>query len=232
MTLLLLAAELVILYLLAQRLTQALFDLVVLLTKSRTVGITFITLVSFPGTVVHELSHLFTAEILGVHTGKLTLIPEGITTDEIKAGSVMIAQTDPFRRYFIGLAPVFTGLVAVGALSYILMNPATLPFQSWIISVIVIYLLTSVANAMFSSNEDLKGFVPFAITLLLVVTAAYLAGLRIGITGVALSFTTELLDGLTKSMGIVLGLNVAGLILTNLLMFAAAKLTRQKIIRR
>ena len=116
--LLLLFAELFFLFFLSQRLTQSVFDLCILLFRSRSVAITIITIINFPGTVIHELSHLFTAEILGVRTGKLTLVPDFIQKDQIKAGSVMIAATDPFRRYLIGLAPMVTGLVAISALSY------------------------------------------------------------------------------------------------------------------
>src|SRR3989337_2674203 len=94
-----LAAELIALYVLSQSLTQAVFELTVLVFRARSVGITIVTLLTFPGTVVHELSHLFTAEVLGVRTGKLTLVPENIREEEVKAGSVMIADTDPFRRY-------------------------------------------------------------------------------------------------------------------------------------
>ena len=108
----LLLGELIGLYLLSQTLIQAVYDLTMLITRSRAAGVTVVSLLTFPGTVVHELSHLFTAEVLGVHTGKLTLVPENIQEADVKAGSVMIAQSDPFRRYIIGLAPIFPGSCA------------------------------------------------------------------------------------------------------------------------
>ena len=210
---LLLIGELIILYAVSSRLTQALYDLVVLLTRSRTIGITALTLILFPGTVIHELAHLFTAEVLGVHTGKLTLVPEGLETDEIKTGSVMIAHSGPFRRYLIGLAPMVVGLIALTALAYFI------DWSEWFtwLNLLLVYLLFAVSNAMFSSSEDLKGFVPFALTLIIMVSAAYFAGLRIGLTGTALDLVTRILEGLTKSLGIVLGINVAGLILLRII---------------
>lgn len=225
--LLLLTAELFLLFFISQWLTQSLFDLCILLFRARAVAITIITILNFPGTVIHELSHLFTAEVLGVRTGKLTLVPESIQTDEIKAGSVMIAASDPFRRYLIGLAPIVTGMVAVSALSYSLF---TIPYSLFTYG--IMYLLLTVSNAMFSSTEDLKGFLPFIITLGIMAGAAYVAGFRVGITGPALSVTTRILDALTKSLGIVLALNIVGIILTKGLIALTEKLTRRKIYRR
>lgn len=214
MILLLLFGELTILYVLAGALTQAGFELLIRITRSRTIAVTVVTLIVFPGTVIHELSHLFTAEILGVKTGKLSLVPENIREDEIKAGSVMIAHSDPFRRYLIGLAPIVVGMVTVTALSYML----SLYWGNWGVwgNMGGIYLLLSVSNSMFSSREDMKGFIPFAITLAIMIAAAYVAGLRIGLTGTALSLTITILDALTKSLGLVLGINIAGLFLIKL----------------
>jgi len=231
--LLLLFAELFFLFFLSQWLTQGTYDLCILLFRSRSVGITIITILNFPGTVIHELSHLFTAEVLGVHTGKLTLVPDNIQSNEVKAGSVMIAASDPFRRYLIGLAPIFTGMIAITALSYALFQyvPQWGDWTNWGY-VGGIYLLLAVSNAMFSSAEDLKGFIPFIITLGLMAGAAYVAGFRVGITGPALSVSTQILDALTKSLGIVLALNIIGIILTKGLILLTEKLTRRKILRR
>ncbi|OGG35695.1 hypothetical protein A2363_04220 [Candidatus Gottesmanbacteria bacterium RIFOXYB1_FULL_47_11] len=216
---LLLIGELITLYAVSGRLTQALYDLVVRLTRSRTIGVTALTLLMFPGTVIHELAHLFTAEILGVRTGKLTLVPEAIAQDpstmlgtEIRTGSVMIGHSDPFRRYLIGLAPMLVGLIALTALAYFI------DWSQWFswLNLLLVYLLFAVSNAMFSSSEDLKGFVPFALTLIIMVSAAYFAGLRIGLTGTALDLVTRILEGLTKSLGVVLGINVGSLLLIRL----------------
>ncbi len=227
--LLLLVAELFVLFLLSQRLTQSVFNLSLLVFRARSVAITIITVLNFPGTVIHELSHLFTAEILGVRTGKLTLVPENIQSDEVKAGSVMIAQSDPFRRYFIGLAPMVTGLVAISILSYFLLQQMTSVTP---LTILYLYLLLAVSNAMFSSAEDLKGFIPFIVTLGIMAAAAYFAGFRIGITGTAQTVSTQILDSLTKSLGIVLVLNITGIILIKGLMVLTEKITHRKLIRR
>lgn len=241
MMLLLLAAELIVLYILSQSLTQGLFDVLILLFGSRTVGVTIISILTFPGTVIHELAHLFTAEILGVRTGKLTLIPEGINTEEVKTGSVMIADTDPFRRYMIGLAPLFVGMVAVTAISYFIpvlwmqVTQSTVVWYSdppFYYLLITIYCLLAISNSMFSSKEDLKGFIPFIIALSAMIAAAYYAGLRIGLTGGLLMFVNRILDALVKSLAVVLAFNLAGFILTKGLMLLTQKATHRRLIRK
>lgn len=229
MTLLLLLGELLGLYIVSQGLTQAIYNLIILLTRSRLVGITVVSILTFPGTVIHELAHLFTAEVLGVHTGKLTLVPEGLNSEDVRTGSVMISQSDPFRRYAIGLAPIFVGLIAVTALSYLLSQQFNV---STILTVVYLYLLLAVSNSMFSSKEDLKGFLPFLIALAAMIAAAYFAGLRIGVTGALLGFVSQILDALTRSLGIVLGINIVGFIAAKGLVLLTQKLTHRRLIRR
>lgn len=229
MTLAILALELIALYILASSLTQAIYDLTILLTRSRPVGITVVSLVTFPGTVVHELAHLFTAEILGVHTGKLTLVPEGLDSNDVKTGSVMVADSDPFRRYAIGLAPLLVGMIVISALSYLIsLQPVSI---TWI-TVLYFYLLLAVSNSMFSSREDLKGFIPFAIALGAVIGAIYVAGLRIGLTGTLLTVVVSIVTGLTKSLGIVLAVNFTGFAVIKGLILLTQKLTHRRLIHR
>ncbi len=216
-------AELLILYLLASRLTQALYDLTVLLTRSRAVAVTVVTLLTFPGTVIHELSHLFTAEILGVRTGKLTLVPENVREEEVKTGSVMVAASDPFRRYAIGLAPMVWGAGAITAIAYFIAQQS----GNAAILAVLYYFLFAVSNSMFSSAEDLKGFIPFILALTILIAAAYIAGIRVGLTGPILTFVTKILDALTKGLGVVLTLNVIGLFLVNVLIALTRRLTHR-----
>lgn len=240
MTLLLLVAELIGLYILSQGLTQGLFELTILIFRSRTIGVTIISALTFPGTVIHELAHLFTAEILGVHTGKLTLIPESIDAEEVKTGSVMISETDPFRRYIIGLAPLFVGILAVTAISYFIptlwaqiLTPSSVWYSnpSFYYLLITIYCLLAISNSMFSSKEDLKGFIPFLISLLVIIAIGYFAGLRIGLTGGLLDFASKILDALVKSLGVVLAINIGGFVLIKGITSLTQKLTRRRIIR-
>ena len=85
---------------------QAVF---LLLTHSVEVSIAFFSLLFFPGVLVHELSHFFMAKILGVKTGKISLIPRADRKGYLRMGYVETAKTDPFRDTMIGIAPLITG---------------------------------------------------------------------------------------------------------------------------
>lgn len=193
--------ELFILYFLSRWLTTSLFTLFLLLFRSRPVAITIILLLQFPGTVIHELAHLFTAEILRVPTGKLTLVPESIREENIRSGSVAIAQTDPFRRYAIGLAPLFAGMLVLAATSYFL--PQTM---DWLY-ILLLYLLFAVSNTMFSSPEDVKGFWPFAVTLAIFLTTGYMLGLRFSLPYDTTVIINRIIERLIDSLGVVLIIN-------------------------
>lgn len=214
MAVLLLFAELTLLYFLSRRLIQAIYRLMVTITHSRTVAIWMVTIIFFPGTVVHELAHLFVAEILRVRTGKLTLVPESLEEAEIRTGSVAIAQTDPLRRTLIGLAPTYVGMGVLSALSYFLqINNIT------IITIILFYIMFAVSNSMFSSKEDMRGVIPFAITVALFLAAGYVAGFRAGLTGELLNTIILIIETLVRSLGVVIGVNLAGLAATSLLLW-------------
>lgn len=226
MIFLLLFAELLVLYFFSRWVTTQLFDLFFLIFRSRTVAIAITLVLQFPGTVVHELAHLFTAEILGVRTGKLSFEPESLRGANITSGSVMIAETDPFRRYTIGLAPIFIGIIMLATLSYFLSQP----YDNVLLTALLFYLLFAVSNTMFSSPQDLKGFLPFVAVIAVFVAAFYFIGIRIAITGVVLTTITNIVTTLVYSLGIVLGINAVLLIIALFITYLLTKIFHVRII--
>lgn len=232
MIILLLLAELVVLFFISRSVTQLIYGVFLLIFRHRSVAISLTTVLFFPGTVVHELAHLFTAEVMGVRTGKLSLVPENLEEEEVTAGSVQIAKSDPFRRYAIGFAPLFVGMVAIAALSYWLMMvivDVTSAVNKGMFFLIA-YLLFVISNSMFSSREDLRGFVGFAVAIGLMATAGYIAGIRIGLTPSTVMFINRILDGLVKSTGLVLAVNVILLLTIRVLLEVTGKLLHRKFI--
>lgn len=213
-TLILLTLELICLFFLSRRVIQTIFNLFYVLFRSRPVGISVISLIFFPGTVIHELSHMFVAEILGVRTGHLTLVPESLESTDIRTGSVAIAQTDPFRRTLIGLSPLLVGILALTTLSYI---HATQFVNNITVTIIYYYLIFSLSNSMFSSKEDLRGVWPVLGLFALVGAAAYVAGFRLGLTGQVLTITETMLEATFRSLTLVLALNLIILLLFSIL---------------
>ena len=214
MTIVYLTFELIGLYLLSRWLTQTLYGLFHALFRTRSISVSLVTLLLFPGTVVHELSHLFTAEILGVRTGKLTLVPEGIQHEEIQTGSVAIAKTGPFRRSVIGLAPLIVGMLAVATLTYLYANDVFV--KNNIVITLYYYLLFSISNSMFPSAVDMAGVWQLMVTILIIAIGAGIAGFRI-VLPESPAFITTLVNNLTGSLGIVLAVNGIVLLFSRIL---------------
>lgn len=233
--------ELLILYILTRRLTQNLYVATFLLTKSREVSVGFLSLLFFPGTVIHELSHMFVAEILGVRTGGLTLVPEGIENTSVRTGSVSIARTDPLRRAVIGVAPIFVGLASLLTIVYFLpglWEQTLLDFQNSIAFsnyalyalVFVLYSLFAISNSMFSSPEDMEGFWPVAIVVGIVFGALYFAGIQISFTPDVAIKIDRFVTSIAKDFGGIVGLNIAILGLSKLLIFGVEKFTGRTVL--
>jgi hypothetical protein len=234
--------ELAGLFFLSRKVTDSIYLVSYLLTRSRTFGIWVLTILLFPGTVTHELAHLFSAGILGVPAGKLTLIPESFRGENITMGSVSIAHTDPFRRYMIGLAPIGSGTVILTTLAYFF-NPLILkiydsvrtggPVDSvnLIITLGIFYLLFSVSNAMFSSPEDVKGLTWFILVLgLIAVTIILISGISVNLNNITVPPVIDrLFMLLSQAVGLVMAVNIFILAFFSLLSAIIQKILRVRV---
>lgn len=152
-------------------------------TGSRSATIYILAILFLPGTILHELAHLFSAGVLFVPVGELEVVPE-IRGEEVKFGSVQIGQTDPLRRLLIGAAPVIVGTGVI--LSILAFAPGifdqTTPF--WMAGGIL-YLIFAITNTMFSSKKDLEGALAFLGALAIV---AIIAVIVLKVTGYSPTF--------------------------------------------
>lgn len=172
-------AELLLLFLLSRSLTSAMAKFFYALTRSRGFTINILAVIFLPGTILHELAHLFVAGMMFVPVGRVEILPV-IDGDEVRLGSAEIGQTDMFRRTVIGMAPIIVGLlVMVGTLwlSYGNLSKETPVWQV----LAILYVIFQVGNSMFSSKKDMEGAVALLVALLVILTAAiiviYLTGL-------------------------------------------------------
>lgn len=224
------------LWLLSNLLTQTLYVTLFVLFRNRSIAISLVTIIFFPGTVVHELAHLFTAEILRVKTGKISLAPDTIEDPEIKMGSVAIAQTDPIRRTLIGTAPFWWGIINLTALAYVFYpfaaKVAESPITQWTnlqefyIALGLIYLIFVISNSMYPSRSDLKGIWVVAITVVLCVGAAIIAGFRFSLTGQSLELFTQIIHHLMRSVGLVFVVNCIVLLILSIPLWIARGILR------
>ncbi len=148
--------QLVILYFTSRHLINVLFHVLYKLTKSRKASFYILSFLFLPGTFVHEFSHLLSAIITFVPVGKFSLWPEIDEEGGVKLGSVAIAHTDPFRRTFIGIAPIVFGTLILLGVVFYFEQIQTLFVNPSLAYVVIGYSVFVISNTMFSSKKDLE----------------------------------------------------------------------------
>lgn len=147
---LLLIAQLIILFFITKITLRELFFLFHRLFRSQTLSNIAIAILFFPGTVVHELAHFFTAVVIFLKVRELQLLPEW-DHKSIKLGHVAYERKDPLRGFIVGIAPLFVG---IAVLFFILLS-FPLPASTAEITLLVGYLIFAISSTMFSSPQDL-----------------------------------------------------------------------------
>ncbi|MFN2152928.1 MAG: hypothetical protein ACK2T5_15090, partial [Anaerolineales bacterium] len=84
-----------------------------LLTRRADLAVALFSLLFFPGVLLHESSHYLMAKILGVPTGRVSLIPQSIEGNRLRLGFVETGKTDILRDALIGTAPLLVGGIFV-----------------------------------------------------------------------------------------------------------------------
>lgn len=147
---LILILQLLVLFLLAQVLHRQLGHLLVRLVRSQKWAVALLASLFWPGTLIHELSHLLTARLLLVPAGGLTLIPQ-IKPDRIVMGQVVVPRVDPIRMFLIAIAPFLIGLSLLFGLLYWYAQQTAL---SWLATALCYYLIIQLSNTFFLSPAD------------------------------------------------------------------------------
>jgi hypothetical protein len=169
---------------------QAVF---LLLMRRANLALIIFSILFLPGVFLHELSHYLMARLLGVKTGKFSLVPQVTSDGHLQLGFVETARADFFRDALIGLAPLLTGgvtiaLIGVYRLGFVnlfnlaaqthwfdfyqaLMHlPAQPDFWMWF------YLAFAVSSTMLPSASDRQAWFPLILVLIILLGIAVLAG--------------------------------------------------------
>lgn len=85
---------------------QAVF---LLITRHKEISLALFSLLFFPGVLLHELSHYVVARLLGVRTGRFSLLPTPMPDGRLRLGFVETASVDFIRDALIGAAPLISG---------------------------------------------------------------------------------------------------------------------------
>lgn len=169
---------------------QAIF---LLITRNPNVTIGIFSLLFLPGVFLHELSHFLMAKILGVPTGKFSLLPQVMPDGRVQLGYVEAASADILRDSLVGVAPLISGIVFIAIAANIPMHltilwdtlrnfqwslflgglqalPTVPDFGVWF------YATFAVSTTMMPSESDRHAWLPLGIVSALLLTLAILAG--------------------------------------------------------
>jgi len=166
-----------------QRTLQKEIQLVFLyLTRRVDLSITLFSVLFFPGVLLHEGSHFLTARILGVSTGRFSLLPRPADNGKLRLGYVETAPTDWFRDALIGTAPLISGGMFVGyvgivqlgllSLAQVLLNQGLEAFYQTLNAALSrsdfwlwFYLALVVSSTMLPSASDRQAWLPLGVIL-------------------------------------------------------------------
>ncbi len=94
---------------------QAVF---LILSRDSRVTMTIFQLIFLPGVFLHEASHFVMAKILGVPTGRFSILPRPLPNGRLQLGYVETARSDIVRDSLIGAAPLITGTILVAYIAF------------------------------------------------------------------------------------------------------------------
>lgn len=200
-----------------------------ILTGNPKVGVYLYSLFFLPGTILHELSHWLMAEILQVPTGKFEVLPdlEGSVKGEERLGYVMTGKTGPFRGFLIGFAPLFTGIMMLIILGYVLNNLwGTAP---WWQLVLTVYGLIVVGNSMIVSGADRRNWPLIAILGAVVIVLFW--RLDLSLSPELLTLFSQILIRINQALGLTIGLNLAMIVGSYAVRRGLERVTKKRIVR-
>jgi hypothetical protein len=162
-----------------QREIQSIF---LLITHQPEISLALFSLMFFPGVLLHESSHFLMAHLLGVRTGRFSLIPKKLDNGRLQLGYVETASTDFFRDALIGAAPLFAGGLFVGFIGVSQLEFNTLweslvqsqatSFRLTLTSImnqpdfwLWFYLVFTVSSTMMPSSSDRKAWLPLMLVI-------------------------------------------------------------------
>jgi hypothetical protein len=169
---------------------QAVF---LILTRRPGMTQTIFALIFLPGVFLHELSHFLAAKLLGVETGKFSLIPQAQPNGKLRLGYVETASGGFIRDALIGAAPLVTGSLCVALVAIYLLRLLPLwdfihlaewsGFWSGLLAVpkapdfwLWFYLTFTISSTMMPSASDRHAWLPLGLLACVLFGIAILAG--------------------------------------------------------
>jgi len=205
----------VLLLLLKRWMSQHLQGVTLLLSGNNETAALLYYLILLPGILLHELSHVLAAELVGVETTRISLRPTAARGGRVRLGSVTVKPSDPLRESWIGLAPLLTGTTVILVLARWRFGIEALPAlrpdtllqlfasclqtpDAWL----WLYLIFAISNAMLPSESDRRPWLPVVLFLGLVVVVFYASGFSPQIPAALRQWTLAAVTHLALSFGL------------------------------
>ncbi len=155
-----------------------------LIFRDPDIALVMYSIVMLPGVLLHEGSHWVMATLLGVRTGRFSILPERMPDGALRLGYVETVKVDFLREALIGVAPLVAGAGAIIFMGYerlgvgpvgealtrgdglamvegIRATTAAPDFWLWL------YAIFTVSNSMLPSVSDRRTWLPSAALLAL-----------------------------------------------------------------
>ena len=193
----------------------------VLLILTRRTGLTQVifAFIFFPGVFLHESSHFLAAKLLGVRTGRFSLIPQAQANGKLRLGYVETASGGFLRDALIGVAPLLVGSIIVAYLAIYQLHLLPLwnyvraaewnRFWSGMGEVVKVsgfwvwfYLTFAISSMMMPSSSDRHAWLPVGLLAVLLIGLALLAGAGPWMLENLASPFDSFLDGLAMIFGL------------------------------
>lgn len=147
----------------------------------------------FPGVLLHEGSHYLVARMLGVRTGRFSVLPRPLEDGRLQLGFVETAPADIIRDALIGAAPLIAGGIFVGYVGLFQLGLADhwkltglLDFNALSTQLASLYsqadfwlwfyLLFAISSTMMPSASDRRAWLPFSAGILVLTGVGLIAG--------------------------------------------------------
>jgi len=181
------------LLLLQRRLHREIQAVFFLITRRLDIAVMLFSILFFPGVLLHEGSHYLVARLLGVRTGRFSLIPRPLGDGKLQLGYVETESADWVREALVGAAPLITGGLFVAYAGIFQLNFITLwqallagspetflqsfralmrgpDFWLWF------YLALVVSSTMLPSESDRRSWLPLGLILISLIGISLVAG--------------------------------------------------------
>lgn len=165
--------QIIALYFLSHKTTNEFFYFLRTFTRNKKTVFVLVSVLFFPGTVLHEMAHYFFAVITNLRVREVKLFPE-FNEGYIKLGRVLYEKKDFVRGLIVGIAPITIALFFFWWLGALRLFPNDNPYLNLILG----YVVFAVSSTMFSSKQDLVDLIYIVPLIIIIGGLVYIFDIR------------------------------------------------------